>query len=193
MRLRRRTLLQSALGIAAGLPIPAVRAWAQTVTFPGDQERTLKELAATVLPASLGRAKTDAVADQFARWVREYRAGEAMSPGYGNPRVRYKGPSPAPKYMTQLAQLAADPLAQPDMSSRRNQIGQAIKTAGIRDLSPVPEGNYIAADLMSFYFFSPEANDLVYNAAIGKDMCRTIKNSSSVPAPLKGGSANAAL
>src|SRR5262249_34825037 len=105
--MRRRTLIQSALGLMAALPFRGVQLWAQTAAFPGAREDTLNELAATVLPASLGRAKTDAIATQFIQWVREYRPGAAMSPGYGNPRVRYKGPSPAPEYQSQLAALAS--------------------------------------------------------------------------------------
>src|SRR2546430_2099161 len=115
--MRRRTLIQSALGLMAALPFPGVRAWAQAVAFPGAREDTLNELAATVLPSSLGRAKTDAIAAQFIQWVRDYRPGAAMSPGYGAPRIRFKGPSPAPAYQTQLAQLASGALATGDMTA----------------------------------------------------------------------------
>ena len=191
--MRRRTLIQSALALAAAMPFRGVRVWAQTATFPGVRESTLKELAATVLPASLGRAKTDATADQFVRWVREYRPGAAMSPGYGITRVRFKGPSPAPQYLIQLDQLASGAFVRSDIPARRQQIAETLKAAGVRDLSPVPEGIHIAADLMSFYFYSPEAHDLAYEAAVGKDTCRTLKNSGKEPAPLKGGTSSAAL
>jgi hypothetical protein len=190
--MRRRTLIQSALGLAAALPFRGIRVWAQTVAFPGAREDTLNELAATVLPSSLGRAKTDAVAAQFIQWVREYRAGEAMSPGYGTPRVRFKGPSPAPDYQQQLAQLAAGALSTKDMTARRRQLAEYIKKENIGDLTAVPEGKHIVVDLMSFYFYSTAANDLAYEAAVGKDTCRTLNNSGNVPAPL-GGRSNAAL
>src|SRR5262245_56371684 len=126
--MRRRSLIQSALALATTLPFPGVRAWAQTVAFPGIREDTLNELPATVLPSSLGRAKTDAIAAQFTQWVREYRAGAAMSPGYGAPRLRYKGPSPAPKYQEQLAQLASGALATADMAVRRRQLAEYLKS-----------------------------------------------------------------
>ena len=189
----RRSLIQSALALAATLPFTGLRAWAQTVAFPGIREDTLNELAATVLPSSLGRTKTDAIAAQFTQWVREYRPGAAMSPGYGAPRLRYKGPSPAPQYQAQLAQLASGALATADMAERRRQLAQYLKSAPVSDLTPVPEGNQIVTDLMSFYFYSPAANDLAYQAAIGKDTCRTLRNSGSAPEPLKEGGSNAAL
>jgi hypothetical protein len=72
----------------------------------------LTDLAATVLPESLGRAKTDAIALQFERWVQEYRAGAEMQTGYGTTRVRYKPASPAPSYLEQLEQLSSGALVQ---------------------------------------------------------------------------------
>jgi hypothetical protein len=176
--MRRRTVLQSALG-AAGLG--SLPAWAQAA-FPGNRDKELKELAAVVLPASLGRKATDAVADQFVRWVREYKPGAEMGPGYGNTRIRRTADSPAATYMAQLEQL------QPVMT--RAAIGEAIKKAGVRDLGQVPTGQHIASDLMMFYFQSPEANDMAYEAAVGKDQCRTIADSSQKP---KARTRNAAL
>ena len=136
--------------------------------------------------------ETDAIAAQFIQWVREYRPGAAMSPGYGTPRVRFKGPSPAPEYQSQLAQLAGGPLAGKDMTARRRQLAEYLKRENVADISAVPEGKNIVVDLMSFYFYSSTANDLAYEAAVGKDTCRNINNSGSVPPPL-GGRSNAAL
>src|ERR1700716_2789779 len=112
--MNRRTLFQS---LFTWISVQGSRLWAQTVSFPGKQESTLKELAATVLPESLGRAGTDAVALQFVRWVQEYRAGAEMQTGYGSTRVRYQPLSPAPRYIEQLAQLSSGALAQSGMAA----------------------------------------------------------------------------
>ena len=189
--MRRRALIQSALGLAATLPFPGVRAWAQTVAFPGTREDTLNELAATVLPSTLGRAKTDAVAAQFVKWVREYRAGAAMTPGYGTPTLRVKGPSPAPLYQEQLGKLASGALASKDLNARKKMLAEYLKAESAGDLTTVPDGRQIVVDLMSFYFYSPEANDVAYDAAVGKNTCRTLTNSGRAPLPLKGGRTNA--
>ncbi|MCU1260684.1 MAG: hypothetical protein JWO80_3569 [Bryobacterales bacterium] len=188
--MRRRTLIQS---LFAWISLQRSRVWAQTASFPGKHDSTLKELAATVLPESLGRAATDAVALQFVRWVREYRAGAEMQTGYGFTRVRYKPGSPAPGYLAQLDRIASGVLSGSGMAARRAKIAEALQAANIKDLPLVPDGTHIAADLMAFYFQSPEANDLAYLAAIGKDKCRTLKNAGSVPAALKKGTSNAAL
>jgi hypothetical protein len=188
--MQRRTLIRSLL---TWISFRRSRLNAQTPGFPGKHEATLKVLAAAVLPESLGRPKTDALALQFVRWVQEYRAGAEMQTGYGTTRVRYKPASPVPRYLEQLEQLAADALAQTSLAARRVKIAEALQSANIRDLPMVPEGGHVAADLMTFYFQSPAANDLAYEAAIGKDQCRTLKNSGSIPAGLKKDNASAAL
>jgi hypothetical protein len=127
------------------------------------------------------------------KWVQEYRAGAEMQTGYGFTRVRYKAVSPAARYLVQLDELAAGALAQPGIAARRQKIAQAFQAANIKDLAAVPDGANIAADLMTFYFQSPTANDLAYSAAIGKDTCRTLRNAGSVPAALKGETSGAAF
>jgi hypothetical protein len=181
---RRRTLFRSLLAATATIPIPRLRAWAQGAAFPGTQDDTLRELAATVLPESLGREGTDQVARQFTAWIRGYRPGAEMSSGYGTPRLRYKGPSPAPLFEAQLKELAAGALATGDLATRREQLARELQRAGVADLATVPRGDHVVADLMSFWFTSSAAHDLAYEAAIGKDRCRTIASSAQVPAPL---------
>lgn len=186
--MRRRTLLKAALTVAAWLKVPGARAWAQEVTFPGARRDTLDRVAATVLPASIGAGAVRGVTDEFVQWVREYRAGAAMSPGYGAPRVRFKGASPAPRYQAQIEELATGPFARADLAERRRILTQAFADAGVQDLTGVPDGRHVAADLMSFYFASPAANDQAYQAQVGKDTCRRIEDSGRVPAPLTTGS-----
>jgi hypothetical protein len=188
--MRRRALIQTLIAL---LPLRGVRLWAQTATFPGTREAALKKLAATILPASLGPTGTDAVVQQFIRWVREYRAGAEMQAGYGYPRLRYKPESPASRYLSQIDVLAAGALAASDMAVRRSQLATVLAEAKLSNLPPAPDGNHVVSDLMSFYFMSPEANDRAYDAEIGKDKCRGLKNSGAVPPPLKRGQRDAAI
>ena len=55
--------------------------------------------------------------------------------------------------------------------------------AKVERLSARPTGAHIATDLMGHYFGSSEANDLCYNAAIGRDACRGLAGSENAPAP----------
>jgi hypothetical protein len=172
---RRRTAIQSMVA-AASAPFQLVRAWAQTATFPGKRAGTLHDLAAIVLPESLGRRATDAIADRFAKWVREYKPGAELEPGYGNPRLRFQPSSPAPLYLTQL-----ESLAKVAPSARRSHVEAALAEAKVAELAPVPDGKHVASDLMSFYFFSSAANDWCYRAAVRKYECRGLGGSENPP------------
>jgi len=116
-----------------------------------------------------------------------------MQTGYGTTRVRYKPASPAGIYLKQLDELSLGALAANGLAARRRKIGEALQAANIEDLPMVPAGAHIASDLMSFYFQSTEANDKAYMAAIGKDQCRTLKNSGTVPTALREETLNASL
>jgi hypothetical protein len=47
-----------------------------------------------------------------------------------------------------------------------------------------PTGQSLIADFMGFYFTSPDAWDLAYQAQIGRDKCRTLDGSDNAPEPL---------
>jgi len=146
-------------------------AWAQRVDFPGEHAATLREIAAIVLPSEVDAER---VALDFAAWVNDYRAGAETDHGYGNTRIRAKGPTPAAGYVRDLAALKGN--------VSRDTIAVALKGA---DLPRSPGAAHVAADLMSFYFRSSDANDLCYRAQIGRDQCRGLPGSDQPPAPLK--------
>jgi hypothetical protein len=158
------------------LPFPAIRSWSQTTAFPGSQSAALRELAALVLPSSLGKAGADRIAEQFERYVREYRAGADTDHGYGVTRVRPKPATPAPEYMKQLAALPT-PLT-------RVAVEKSLEESQVKDMPRLPDGKSVIADLMSFYFRSADANDLCYRAAIQRETCRGLEGSGKEPAPL---------
>src|SRR5260370_1480961 len=149
--MNRRTLLR-------WLPFPALRAWAQTTTFPDKYGSTLRELAAVALPSELGRAGADRVAGQFERWVREYRSGADMDHGYGFTRVRSKPTAPAPVYLSQLEALR-EPMANGDSAAKRKAVEEALEPAHIRDLPRSPDGEHVIPNLVSFYLHGTHPND----------------------------------
>lgn len=147
---------------------------------------TLDAIAEVVLPAEADRK---AAVRRFLEWIAGYREGADTDHGYGNTRVRPTGPSPAAGYPAQIAALdtaarargaanfAAAPFAQ-----RRSIIEAAVTDAKVDRLPARPTGGHIATDLMGHYFGSPEANDLCYRAAIGRDACRGLAGSDKAPA-----------
>ncbi len=65
------------------------------------------ELAAVVLPQSLGRARTDKIADGFMQWFGDYKVGAEIGSGYGNPRTQVTGPNPSTHYADQMRALGS--------------------------------------------------------------------------------------
>jgi hypothetical protein len=164
----------------------AAPARAAEAIFPGNQNAALQELAATVLPESLGRIEMDRLCGAFIRWLSDYRPGAEMQNGYGVTRVRVEPPSPAAKYLVQLEELSRVVFVNPDLVSRRKQLEARLQAAGVRDLPTLPETGDIVVDLMAFYFTSSQANDFAFEAAIDRDGCRGLKNAGQIPTRLKG-------
>ena len=154
----------------------------------------LRDVAATVLPSAIGRKGQDEAVDNFLRWIREYKEGVPLSHGYGEPRLVKSGPSPAPGYVEADRRAAAGgagawrPLRR--AAARRSAAScstTAFKAADVRNLPGRPDGKHVVADLMAHYFRSSAANDLCYNARIGRNTYRAIRVTTVRPQPLNGG------
>jgi len=174
----RRSVLQWLAAAAGTIPFPALKAWAQTTNFPGKYGGTLRGLAAVVLPSELGGAGTDQVVTKFEQWVRNYRPGAYIEPGYGFPRLRSKPVSPAATYVVQLAAMR-EPVTREDVEA-------ALDKANIKDLPRSPDGKHIVSDLMAFYFHGSDASDLCYRASIRREDCRGLDGSENPPPSLTG-------
>ena len=189
--MKRRKAIQTLAAAAAALPLVRVPLEAQELS--SDHVFLLRDVAATVLPSALGRKGQDAAVDNFLRWIREYKEGVPLSHGYGEPRLVKSGPSPAPGYVTQLAALQAAAKAKGrrfgalTLEDRRALLDEAFRAADVRNLPGRPDGKHVVADLMAHYFRSSAANDLCYNARIGRNTYRAIRVTTVRPQPLNGG------
>ena len=150
--MKRRTLLQwlgGVAGAAATVPLRTMRVFAQPRELTHESVATLYEIAATVLPASLGRDARASIADKFVAWTRGYREGVALSHGYGHPRLQRSGASPVPVYIAQLAALAAEASARGvrwpalDLDTRRRLLDAALAKANVRGLPARPTGQHV--------------------------------------------------
>jgi hypothetical protein len=187
--MKRRRAIQTLATAAAALPLLRVPLDAQQLS--SDHVFVLRDVAETVLPSAIGRKGQDEAVDNFLRWIRDYQEGVALSHGYGEPRLVKSGPSPAPGYAAQLSALQAAAKASGGrfgalpLEERRALLDEAFKAAGIRNLPGRPDGKHVIADLMAHYFRSSAANDLCYNARIGRNTYRAIRVTTVRPAPLK--------
>jgi hypothetical protein len=188
--MRRRTLLTAIVSTLPALPMTRVRLGAQARELAPAATATLREVAATVLPASLGFDHVSQVTDRFVAWTRDYEEGVALTHGYGNPRLQKSAASPVPDYVAQLASIDAAARARGGgfgtlpLDTRRALLDAALSQAKVTTLPNRPAGRHVVADLMAFYFRSSEANDLAYRARIGRQMCRTIELTTRRPAPI---------
>jgi hypothetical protein len=139
------------------------------------------ELASVVLPASLGRSRTDEIADNFVRWFRGYKAGAEVSSGYGFPRAQLTGPLPSTHYADQLRQLA---LTRLDAASKRAAVEKALDAAKIDRIPQRPNGKHVASDLLAYFYGSADGEDFLYGVAIKRDDCRGLADSNKRPARL---------
>jgi hypothetical protein len=186
--MRRRKALKTLATAAAALPLLRVPLEAQELT--SDQIFVLRDVAATVLPSAIGRKGQDEAVDNFLRWIRDYREGVPLAHGYGEPRLEKSGPSPAPRYAKQITALQAAAKARGGrfgalpLEDRRALLDEAFKAADARNLPGRPDGKHVVTDLMSHYFRSSAANDLCYNARIGRQTYRAIRVTTVRPQPL---------
>jgi hypothetical protein len=154
----------------------ARRVAAQTVAAQTVEPGSLDELAAVVLPASLGRTHIDKIAADFVLWIRDYKPGVPMASGYGYPRTQVVGPNPSANYAAQLRALGS-PIT-------RESVAKALDDAKIDRIPQRPNGKHVAADLLSFFYGSSEGEDFLYGVAIRRDDCRGLADSAQRPARL---------
>jgi len=198
--MQRRSLLQWLVSGAATLPLLRISlradasagASAKADELSSGHIFVLRDVATTVLPAAIGVKGQDEAVDHFLRWLRDYREGVPLSHGYGEPRLARTGPSPAPGYGMQITALQSNATdrggrfgALP-LATRRAILDAAFTAAGVQNLPQRPDGKHVVADLMAHYFRSSAANDLCYNARIGRHTYRAIRVTTVRPRPLTG-------
>jgi hypothetical protein len=192
--MRRRVFLKSVVAGVIPFVFPRwlrakIAALAPSIVTP-EQQAQLRELAVVVLPASLGRASTDDIADQFVKWIRGYKPGADLGSGYGITHPRVAPPNPADNYPEQLAGLETaakakgGTFAKLDRAAQQEIVGAALEQAQISVLPRQPNGKHVAADLMAFFFYGADGEDFLYNAAINRDGCRGLPDSDQRPARL---------
>jgi hypothetical protein len=193
--MKRRTLLQSVAALFALQPLARLRLFAQSnpAALSDANVTALKAIAEVVLPAALGSAGRDKAVSDFVVWVRNYKEGADRGHSYGSSTVSAPTPaSPAARYPAQFAALdkAAEAqggtsLATLPVEKRRVVIEAALNTPPpVTRLPARPTGVNLVADFMGSFFNSAEGFDLAYNAAIGRDSCRSLDGSDRAPSPL---------
>jgi gluconate 2-dehydrogenase subunit 3-like protein len=199
--LSRRTFVNwlSGVGAALGLGVRARQVEAEVAAVTPEQDSSLdggmvRGIAEVVLPAELGNAGFSRVSRGFTQWAAAYRQGVELVHPYGSTQLRQTGESPTPRWKSQLTALDAQArekhqrgFAALTREQRRDLVMTAFASERANRLPDPVEANHVAMALMAWYFASPDAADLCYNARIGRNQCRPLVNSPRQPLPLAGG------
>ena len=189
----RRTLLQWIAALVAMRPFAGLRLAAQSPAFSIADTGTLKAIAEVALPSAIGQKGRDLAVERFMAWHVNYRPGAERGYGYGSSTLSAPtGPAPAVRYAAQFAALqkaaqdqGAASFAALALDKRRALIeGSLTEPQRVTQMPARPTGANLVADVMGFYFNGADANDLCYNAAIGRDSCRSLDGSDQPPTPL---------
>ena len=195
----RRSFLSRVAGLLATIPLVdrhLLRVSRVRGAAPSTQPNAtlLGALAAAVLPTELGSAGVTRAAANFQRWMDEYRPGAEVNHGYGTARIERLEGDLRPQWRSQLAALDSDARRSGGKSFAALSIEQRqaiVRTAlsGERGESlPSPlTARHVALALMAHFYESPEANDLCYEAQIGRQQCRPLATQSQRPVALSRG------
>lgn len=184
----------AALGIGARSRAEPAPARAPTEPqSPSLDGAALRAVAEAVLPEELGKDGSARVARAFSQWAAGYREGAELNHPYGSAQIRSTGASPLNKWRDQLAALDRNARAKhqgPFTSLTRGQrtelLTAALSVDRVNRLPDPLEANHVALALMSWFFTSTDANDLCYDAKIGRNSCRPLVNAPRKPLPIKG-------
>jgi hypothetical protein len=182
---------------AGAIPVAAIvrRAHAHAIAALSTERApatTLHAVAEVVLPSELGNSALAREVDAFRRWMSEYREHAELTHGYGTSRIRYSGPTPATRWTSQLEALDAaarkqlgTPFAALSLDKRERLVRAALAGTKLDRMPAVTDADHVAVALLAHFYGSSEANDLCYGAAIGRETCRPLGQSSRKPLPLR--------
>ncbi|HEY9227244.1 MAG TPA: gluconate 2-dehydrogenase subunit 3 family protein [Gemmatimonadaceae bacterium] len=187
----RRTFLGT---LAATVPLAVFvrKAHAAAVAHLQSEPATLDALAEVVLPSTaLGKAGVTRAAAAFRTWGAGYRESAELNHGYGTSRLRASGPTPLTRWAKQLDDL--DAAARTAHQKRFRELSPSQRTAIVHaalqgkrfDRMPsVNDAEHVALALVAHFYESSAANDLCYQAQIGRSTCRKLSESSRKPLPM---------
>jgi hypothetical protein len=173
---------------AGAIPVALVtrRADALGTAWVAGELETLSAIAQAVLPSDVSTRGAERVARAFLDWMNGYAANVELVHGYGTSALRISRASPRPNWAAQLEKLGPRVTGK-SVDERRAVLRDELKNERLDRMPSVSTAPHVAVALLSFYYSSPDAADLCYEAGIGRTMCRSLASSSRKPLPLGGG------
>ena len=189
---RRRFLKESAAALTAmGIPV-AGQAQTRRPKVPLAGE-VLQAVAEVVLPsAELKSDGVNRIAGDFQKWLDDFDpVAEQEHPYLSSSDITYGPPDPRGRWQAQLEALDIE--ARKDtgkafrtlsIAERRRAIERAIRGERLDRLPAPAEASHVAIAVTAFFYSTSEANDLCYDAAIGRWKCRGLESGPQKPAAI---------
>lgn len=155
------------------------------------QSATLAALGSAVLPSEPGPEATARAVADFQRWMNDYRPGAEANHGYGTARINQLPSDPRPRWREQIAALDTEArriggrsFASLSRVQRQSLVRAALADERGESLPNPLLARHVALALVAHFYESPGANDLCYEATIGRQQCRPLSAQRQPPAPL---------
>lgn len=181
--------------VAASVPIAAAsRHLLRSGKSAPLDDALMGALGHSLLPTELGSDNIDRVVDEFQQWLEQYSTDAELNHGYGTSEIDYTPGDPTSRWQDQLDGLNAEAqrrfgasFVDLDADVRRGIIRQQIADDRLDRLPRAYRARHVAVGLLAYFYASPEATDLCYKAAIGKNKCRPLRRSPDEPISLRPG------
>lgn len=181
--------------VAASVPIAAAsRHLLRSGKSAPLDDALIGALGHSLLPTELGSDNIDRVVDEFQQWLEQYSTDAELNHGYGTSEIDYTPGDPTSRWQDQLDGLNAEAqrrfgasFVDLDADVRRGIIRQQIADDRLDRLPRAYRARHVAVGLLAYFYASPEATDLCYKAAIGKNRCRPLRRSPDEPISLRPG------
>ena len=201
----RRTFLKQAVGAVPGAAIAGSLAVGACSPDETDQVSegarpayrlppdTLRAVAEVTLPTgALGSDGTESAVLEFEAWVEEFESAAELDHPYLTGDLRYGPPHPGPRWAAQLdamdresEQRSGVRFAGLSPEQRRAIVEDAIRSERSASLPRSPAlADGVAAGLLAWFYATSRANDLCYQAEVGRHLCRGTASLPEEPAPL---------
>ncbi len=181
--------------VAASVPIAAAsRHLLRSGKSAPLDDALMGALGHSLLPTELGSDNIDRVVDEFQQWLEQYGAEAELNHGYGTTEIDYTPGDPTSRWQEQLDGLNGEAqrrfgasFVDLDVDTRRGIIRPQIADDRLDRLPRPYRARHVAVGLLAYFYASPEATDLCYKAAIGKNKCRPLRRSPDEPISLRPG------
>ncbi len=156
-------------------------------------EAVLEAVAEATLPVdALGSAGVSRVVDDFQGWLDAYEPVAELNHGYLTHEIRYTPADPGPRWQSQLDALDAEAhkrhgrsFSELSVVERRTLLEPELREDRLGTLPNTTRARHVAMGLLSYFYSTPEATDLCYEAEISRWECRGLQDVSAPPRPLR--------